>query len=224
MADRKSPVLDVWGGGPGREARCLHVAIDLLQTCAASTLSRRRSSRSARSTISAASWPRRSRPAKASCISLVPTSESRHPASGSLPGCRDDGQRRPRRRPATGALRAARRVLATDTADLRIMGEAGTGTEAVQVAKETSAPMSWSWTSACPTWTASRPPAVTRRLIEEFARPPQPAQHWWRTVASLGVASTTRKPEPAVADQASPRCHSYWHDLPVPATSAAIKF
>ena len=43
--------------------------------------------------------------------------------------------------------------------DLEVVGEAADGEEAVARGPAANAPTSCSWTSACPAWTASRPPA-----------------------------------------------------------------
>jgi hypothetical protein len=58
-------------------------------------------------------------------------------------------------------IRAGLRMLIADTPDLDVAGEAGTGAQAVQLARDAS-PTSWSWTSACPAWTASRPPGPSQ--------------------------------------------------------------
>lgn len=54
-------------------------------------------------------------------------------------------------------IRAGLVMVITDIPDIEVVGEAGNGAEAVQLVRELT-PTSSSWTSACPAWTASRPP------------------------------------------------------------------
>ena len=50
-------------------------------------------------------------------------------------------------------MRAGFKAVLEATGDIQVVAEASTGTEAVN-----TPPMSCSWTSACPRWTASRRP------------------------------------------------------------------
>ena len=60
-------------------------------------------------------------------------------------------------------VRAGLRVLIADTPDLTVVGEAGTGDEAVRAGAGHALPTSCSWTSGCRAWTASRRPGGSPR-------------------------------------------------------------
>ena len=62
-------------------------------------------------------------------------------------------------------FRAGLRMLIDAEPDLEVVGEAGTGREAVDLARR-SAPTWCSWTSACPAPTASSPPARSPTALD----------------------------------------------------------